>query len=41
VLTLDIGTSSLAQGCSGQITVVQVRKYRGEVTPVQAFIPPA
>jgi biotin/methionine sulfoxide reductase len=40
VLTLDIGTSSLAQGCSGQITVVQVRKYRGEVTPVQAFNPP-
>jgi len=40
VLTLDVGTSSLAQGCSGQITVVQVRKYAGEVTPVQAFIPP-
>ncbi len=40
VLTLDIGTSSLAQGCSGQITVVQVRKFAGEVTPVQAFIPP-
>lgn len=40
VLTLDIGTSSLAQGCSGQITVVQLRKYRGELTPVQAFIPP-
>ena len=40
VLTLDIGTSSLTQGCSGQITVVQVCKYNGEVTPVQAFIPP-
>ncbi len=40
VLTLDIGTSSLTQGCSGQITVVQVRKFAGEVTPVQAFIPP-
>ncbi len=40
VLTRDIGTSSLGQGCSGQITVVQLRKYRGELTPVQAFIPP-
>jgi len=40
VLTLDVGTSSLTQGCSGQITVVQVRKYAGEMTPVQAFIPP-
>ncbi|ADU71880.1 molybdopterin-dependent oxidoreductase [Pantoea sp. At-9b] len=40
VLTLDIGTSSLTQGCSGQITVVQIRKYVGALTPVQAFIPP-
>jgi biotin/methionine sulfoxide reductase len=40
VLTMDIGTSSLTQGCSGQITVVQVRKFAGDVTPVQAFFPP-
>lgn len=40
VLTLDKGTSALTQGCSGQLTVVQVRKYQGELTPVQAFTPP-
>lgn len=26
VLTRDIGTSSLAQGCSGQLTVVEVER---------------
>jgi len=41
VLTRDIGTSSLAQGCTGQITVVKVRKFNGELPPMQAFIPPA
>lgn len=41
VLTRDIGTSALAQGCTGQITVVKVRKFTGELPPMQAFIPPA
>ncbi|MEZ3498583.1 molybdopterin-dependent oxidoreductase [Pantoea sp. KPR_PJ] len=41
VLTQDIGTSSLAQGCTGQITVVNVRLFAGEVPPVAAFVPPA
>lgn len=40
VLTHDIGTSSLAQGCTGQITVVQVRKYTDVAPAVRAFIPP-
>jgi len=40
VLTRDIGTSSLAQGCSGQLTVVRLQKYQGDVPAVQAFIPP-
>lgn len=39
VLTLDIGTSSLAQGCSGQITVVEVVRFDGELPDVQAFTP--
>ncbi len=37
VLTLDIGTSSLSQGCSGQITVVQIRRYEGKAPQVRAF----
>jgi len=41
VLTHDIGTSSLAQGCTGQITVVQVRKYTDFAPAVRAFLPPS
>lgn len=40
VVTLDSGTSALAQGCIGQIAVVEVVKYDGELPPVKAFIPP-
>lgn len=40
VLTLDIGTSALSQGCSGQITVVQILRYEGEAPEVRAFEPP-
>lgn len=40
VLTQDIGTSSLAQGCTGQITVVQVRKFSGPAPAVRAFLSP-
>ncbi len=40
VLTLDKGTSSLAQGPSAQTTLVQVEKYAGEPPPVSAFEPP-
>lgn len=40
VVTCDKGTSSLAQGCTGQIAVVEIIKYEGVVPPVRAFIRP-
>ncbi|ROZ76714.1 Asp-tRNA(Asn)/Glu-tRNA(Gln) amidotransferase GatCAB subunit C [Ramlibacter sp. WS9] len=41
VLTRDIGTSRLTQGCTGQLTVVQVERFQGELPPVRAYEPPA
>ena len=41
VLTRDVGTSSLAQGSSGQLTAVQVERYTGELAPIRAYEPPA
>ncbi len=40
VLTRDVGTSSLAQGCIGQLTAVQVERYLGPLRPVWAHTPP-
>jgi biotin/methionine sulfoxide reductase len=40
VLTRDIGTSSLAQGCCGQLTTVQVERFAGNLPPIQAYDPP-
>jgi biotin/methionine sulfoxide reductase len=40
VLTRDVGTSRLAQGCTGQLTVVQVEKFTGNLPPIQCFEPP-
>jgi biotin/methionine sulfoxide reductase len=40
VLTRDIGTSRLAQGCCGQVTVVECEKYEGELPSIRAFDPP-
>ncbi len=40
VLTRDIGTSALAQGCTGQHTAVQVERWTGPVPPVRAHEPP-
>ena len=40
VLTRDQGTSSLAQGCSGQLTAVQLERFDEPPPPVQAFEPP-
>ncbi len=40
VLTRDVGTSSLAQGCCGQLTTVQVERFTGNLPPIQAFDPP-
>ena len=41
VLTRDVGTSRLAQGCCGQVTVVECEKYAGETPAVRAHVPPA
>jgi biotin/methionine sulfoxide reductase len=40
VLTRDAGTSALAQGCTGQLTVVEVERYTGNLPPIRAFDPP-
>lgn len=40
VLTLDKGTSRLAQGPSAQTTLVEVEKYSGEPPAITAFEPP-
>jgi len=37
VLTRDVGTSGLAQGCTGQLTTVQVERFTGNLPPIQAF----
>ncbi|HBY30739.1 MAG TPA: Asp-tRNA(Asn)/Glu-tRNA(Gln) amidotransferase GatCAB subunit C, partial [Bradyrhizobium sp.] len=39
VLTRDIGTSSFAQGCTGQLTTVQVERFNGNLPPIRAFDP--
>ena len=41
VLTLDVGTSRLAQGCTGQLCVVEVERFRGNLPPIMAFTSPA
>ncbi|WP_342358769.1 molybdopterin guanine dinucleotide-containing S/N-oxide reductase [Terrarubrum flagellatum] len=41
VLTRDIGTSNLAQGCTGQITIVQVERFNGNLPPIRAYDAPA
>lgn len=41
VLTRDVGTSSLAQGCCGQLTTVQVERFAGNLPPIKTFDPPA
>ena len=40
VLTADVGTSNLAQGCTGQVTTVQVERFNGNLMPIRAFDPP-
>jgi len=41
VLTLDKGTSKLAQSPTAQTTLVQVKRFEGEVPPITVFSPPA
>lgn len=40
VLTRDIGTSALAQGCTGQLTTVRIERFDGPPPKLQAFEPP-
>ena len=40
VLTRDVGTSSLAQGCTGQLTSIEVERFTGNLPPIRAFDPP-
>ncbi|WP_292351890.1 molybdopterin guanine dinucleotide-containing S/N-oxide reductase [Mesorhizobium sp.] len=40
VLTRDVGTSSLAQGCTGQLTTVEVERFNGNLPPIMAYDPP-
>jgi biotin/methionine sulfoxide reductase len=41
VLTLDKGTSRLAQGPSAMTTLVEIEKWNGEAPPITAFALPA
>jgi biotin/methionine sulfoxide reductase len=41
ILTHDSGTSSLAQGCSGELCAVEVEVHTGELPAVRAYDPPA
>src|SRR5437763_12487970 len=40
VLTRDAGTSRLAQGCTGQLCLVEIERFDGGLPPVKAFDPP-
>ncbi|HEX5452809.1 MAG TPA: molybdopterin-dependent oxidoreductase [Stellaceae bacterium] len=40
VLTRDAGTSRLAQGCTGQLTLVEVERFDGPLPTIKAFDPP-
>ncbi|MGH6718195.1 MAG: molybdopterin guanine dinucleotide-containing S/N-oxide reductase [Alphaproteobacteria bacterium] len=41
VLTLDKGTSKLAQGPSAQTCLIEIERWTGAVPPIGAFTPPA
>lgn len=41
VLTRDVGTSSLAQGCAGQHVLVEIERFNAAPPPVRAHEPPA
>ena len=40
VLTSDVGTSRLAQGCTGQLARVEMERFDGPLPPVKCFDPP-
>ncbi|MGI8477940.1 MAG: molybdopterin dinucleotide binding domain-containing protein, partial [Thermomicrobiales bacterium] len=39
-LTLDKGTSRLAQGCAGQHALIEVERWNAALPPIRAFVPP-
>lgn len=39
-VTRDVGTSRLAQACTGQLCLVQVERFRGAVPPVRRYAVP-
>jgi biotin/methionine sulfoxide reductase len=39
VLTRDLGTSNLAQGCTGQLTTVEIKRFDGPLPAIRAFDP--
>ncbi|HYI14824.1 MAG TPA: molybdopterin dinucleotide binding domain-containing protein, partial [Thermomicrobiales bacterium] len=39
-LTRDVGTSSLAQGCSGQHSLVEIERWVGPLPPISVLEPP-
>jgi biotin/methionine sulfoxide reductase len=41
VLTRDVGSSRLAQACTGQHALVEVERYRDDLPPIRAFDPPS
>jgi biotin/methionine sulfoxide reductase len=41
VLTLDKGTSKLAQCCIAQTALVEVERYDSEIPEITAFTPPS
>ena len=40
VLTRDAGTSRLAQGCTGQLSLVEIEPFAGPLPRIKAFDPP-
>jgi biotin/methionine sulfoxide reductase len=40
VLTRDAGTSKLAQGCTGQLTAIEIERFESPLPPVKAFDSP-
>ncbi|MDQ3549288.1 MAG: molybdopterin-dependent oxidoreductase, partial [Chloroflexota bacterium] len=40
-LTLDAGSSSLAQGCAGQHALVEIARWDGPLPPISVLTPPA
>jgi biotin/methionine sulfoxide reductase len=40
VLTRDAGTSRLAQGCTGQLSLIEIERFAGALPRIKAFDPP-